>query len=139
MIRNSKKGFTMAELLIVVAIIAVLVAVAIPVFTTQLEKAREATDIANIRGVVAEMSAAYYDGKAPAGSPPDASYLIDGEYVDAYMFEFALKQKNDGWETDAPDMGANVTFVDEPTTSGGEPYVDVYMIVDTGEIFVDFF
>lgn len=32
--KTNKKGFTLAELLIVVAIIAVLVAIAIPVFTT---------------------------------------------------------------------------------------------------------
>ena len=44
---NSKSGFTLAELLIVVAIIAVLVAVAIPVFAGQLEKSREAVDLAN--------------------------------------------------------------------------------------------
>ncbi|MGO4946443.1 type IV pilin protein [Blautia sp. Sow4_E7] len=37
--KKSRKGFTLAELLIVVAIIAVLVAVAIPVFGSQLEKA----------------------------------------------------------------------------------------------------
>ena len=49
--KTNKKGFTLAELLIVVAIIAVLVAIAIPVFTSQLEKAREATDAANIRPV----------------------------------------------------------------------------------------
>ncbi len=47
--RLNKKGFTMAELLIVVAIIAVLVAIAIPVFTAQLNKARASTDAANIR------------------------------------------------------------------------------------------
>ena len=35
--KTNKKGFTLAELLIVVAIIAVLVAIAIPVFTAQLE------------------------------------------------------------------------------------------------------
>ena len=56
--RMNKKGFTMAELLIVVAIIAVLVAIAIPVFTTQLEKSREATDIANIRSGYAEATTA---------------------------------------------------------------------------------
>ena len=56
--RNNKKGFTLAELLIVVAIIAVLVAIAIPVFTNQLEKSREATDEANIRSLYAETVAA---------------------------------------------------------------------------------
>lgn len=57
--KNNKKGFTLAELLIVVAIIAVLVAIAIPVFTTQLEKSREATDIANVRSAYAAMIADY--------------------------------------------------------------------------------
>ncbi len=50
---NEKKGFTLAELLIVVAIIAVLVAVAIPVFTAQLAKARESTVAANLRSAYA--------------------------------------------------------------------------------------
>ena len=56
---HDKKGFTLAELLIVVAIIAVLVAVAIPVFNTQLTKSRQATALANLRSAYAEASAAY--------------------------------------------------------------------------------
>ena len=40
--KKRKAGFAFAELLIVVAIIAVLVAISIPIFTNQLEKAREA-------------------------------------------------------------------------------------------------
>ena len=51
--KENKKGFTLAELLIVVAIIAVLVAISIPIFTSQLEKAREATDAANLRAAYA--------------------------------------------------------------------------------------
>lgn len=56
-LRKNEKGFTLAELLIVVAIIGVLVAISIPIFTSQLEKAREATDMANIRSAYAEVSA----------------------------------------------------------------------------------
>lgn len=52
---RERKGFTLAELLIVVAIIAVLVAIAIPIFSNQLEKAKEATDTANVRAAYAEV------------------------------------------------------------------------------------
>ncbi len=66
--KNNRKGFTLAELLIVVAIIAVLVAIAIPVFTTQLEKSREATDVANVRSAYAEVITSYL-GNPTATSP----------------------------------------------------------------------
>ena len=66
---KKSKGFTLAELLIVVAIMAVLVGVAIPVFGSQLEKAREATDEANIRTEYAEAVTAYLsDGTNYPGS-----------------------------------------------------------------------
>ena len=48
-----KKGFTLAELLIVVAIIAVLVAISIPIFTSQLKKARLAVDHSAMRDAYA--------------------------------------------------------------------------------------
>lgn len=61
-VRENKKGFTLAELLIVVAIIAVLVAISIPIFNTQLEKSRDAVSISNIRAAYAEASAQYLTG-----------------------------------------------------------------------------
>ena len=64
--KNNKKGFTLAELLIVVAIIAVLVAIAIPVFTTQLESSKLATATANARGMYAE-----YMASCLAANPPE--------------------------------------------------------------------
>ena len=55
------KGFTLAELLIVVTIIAVLVAISIPIFTSQLKKARVAVNQANARAGEAAAYAAYLE------------------------------------------------------------------------------
>ena len=62
--KKNNKGFTLAELLIVVAIIAVLVAIAIPVFTTRLEQSRETADIANLRSAYAAAQVAALSGDA---------------------------------------------------------------------------
>jgi type IV pilus assembly protein PilA len=80
--KNNRKGFTLAELLIVVAIIAVLVAIAIPVFTGQLEKAREATDAANVRSAYATLV---------------ADYLENGKGKD---IKVDVTQKKADWQTD---------------------------------------
>lgn len=58
-VRGDKKGFTLAELLVVVAIVGILVAISIPVFTAQLSKARLATNQANMRAAKAAAVAAY--------------------------------------------------------------------------------
>ena len=64
----NKKGFTLAELLVVVAIIGVLVAVSIPIFTSQLRKAKVATDQANARAGKAAAVAAALEAQTEGGS-----------------------------------------------------------------------
>ena len=80
--RKDHSGFTLMEMLIVVAMIAVLVAISIPTFTNILEKSRESTDLANVRSAYAEVLA--------------AACLDDSENAEKTV---ALKQKVDGWQS----------------------------------------
>lgn len=86
--KKAGKGFTLMEMLIVVAIIAVLTAVAIPTFSGQLEKSREAADMANVRSAYAEVlsEVMLYDDES-------ISKMVD------------LKQKKDGFQTPNVDIG----------------------------------
>lgn len=59
---RNKKGFTLIEMLIVVAIIAILIAVSIPLVGNALDRARHATDAANERAAKAELSIQYLAG-----------------------------------------------------------------------------
>lgn len=71
--KRGYKGFTLMEMLIVVAIIAVLVAIAIPVFSAQLNNAKVAADAANIRGGYAAATADVAGNKDAASG--DTYYL----------------------------------------------------------------
>ena len=73
---KSAKGFTLAELLIVVAIIAVLVAIGIPIFTSQLEKSREAVDLSDVRSAYAEVMMAAITGDTTAYYTKDTNQTI---------------------------------------------------------------
>ena len=73
--RKNSGGFTIAELLVVVAIVGVLVAISIPIFSKQVEKARDAASVANLRSAYSQaMSyAVHYNGTFTGTSmiPPD--------------------------------------------------------------------
>lgn len=80
---KDKKGFTLAELLIVVAIIAILVAVSIPIFTSQLNNSKAKTDEANERAAKAAAVAAFFD--LPETPTADVVYNYDAEAGKVYI------------------------------------------------------
>lgn len=70
---NKKKGFTLAELLIVIAIIGVLVGIAIPVLNSQLEKSRKAKDLHTARSIESVLATAVNDGTIELAPPANAN------------------------------------------------------------------
>ena len=53
---KSKKGFTLVELMIVVVIMAILVAVAVPIYSAVTKNARRRTCIGNMREIVSQIN-----------------------------------------------------------------------------------
>ena len=96
---RNKRGFTLAELLVVVAVIAVLVGISIPIFTSQLEKSRESTDLANVRAAYAEVMAEAIDKENPK------------------PITVNLKQKQNGWQSSLPITIGGVTYNGENTAN----------------------
>ena len=93
------RGFTLMEMLIVIALIAVLIAIAIPVFASQLEKAREATDLANVRSAYAQVSTEALLGDS------EATVTVD------------LKQKQADWQSvDPVNIGGIVHYKNQGDT-----------------------
>ena len=124
--KNKRKGFTLAELLIVVAIIAVLVAIAIPIFTSQLEKSREATDAANIRAAYAQASVEVLETEKAV------TYKVNMVQTDAGFKSEGVKDAKIGGKTlssitDAKnDKPVYVTV----NTEGTAPTIDTTLVTD---------
>lgn len=87
---QNKKGFTLMEMLIVVAIIAVLVAIAIPVFNGALTKSKEAADVANVRATYAEWQTAMLTENTKAPADKDA-FLKGPAGTDTLTLNYADK------------------------------------------------
>ena len=103
--KRNQKGFTLMEMLIVVAIIAVLVAVAIPVYTAQMHKVRVAADWANVRAYYAQIQ---------------ADYMVTGEKNPKVPIAGTLNGKFD------PESFKRITFLDGTTVKlqAGAYYVE---------------
>ena len=77
-LKKKKKGFTLLELLVVLAILAILIAIAIPVYKNQKEKAAITAHNANVRVLETALESYRQDkGKLP----DDINELATGGYI----------------------------------------------------------
>lgn len=133
-VRENKKGFTLAELLVVVAIVGILVAISIPVFTAQLSKARKATNQANLRAAKAAAVAQfltdaddasettyYYDiqtGAVETVTTGDTNYIVSDANKVATIDAAASDKKYD--KIDVNIKPNTVTNATDTTLNGAE-------------------
>lgn len=134
--KMNKKGFTLIEMLAVIAIIAVLVAIIVPAVGSSTTKAKASTDAANLRSVLSAATIEYAETgsldalsiDAPA-SKLDSDYDqivvgLNGDAMEAYYTDgtnyisiTALTAVADGTDTDGVDtvVATTVTLTSSKT------------------------
>ena len=113
-VRGDKKGFTLAELLVVVAIVGILVAISVPVFTAQLGKARQATNNANLRAAKAAAVANYLTADENFGGKVEYEYNVDAGTI----------------TSDNVTVTGPQTEVNDPGVSKVEVYKTIYVTIE---------
>jgi prepilin-type N-terminal cleavage/methylation domain-containing protein len=126
MVRNTK-GFTLIELLIVVVIIGILAAIAIPKFSATREKAYISSMKADLRNLQSAQELYYSD---PANAYEYAAAIGDlDDFAESSGVEVTIEENStEGWSASATHSGTTETcdvYVGEaaPTTNATSPGV----------------
>lgn len=129
--QKNNKGFSLVELIVVIAIMAVLVGVLAPQLMKYVEKSREATDIQNCDSIASALKAYYADKEDQTDdvtinvTSAGVSETSDPAVKDAGMVKTKLKGKN--WTNIAikykPADGSIEYTITEDTTN--KPYYKI--------------
>lgn len=107
---KNKKGFTLMEMLIVVAIIVILLAIAIPSFNSALTKSKVAADEANVRSWYAEQM---------LNAMTEDDYELPAEGTESY---------------DGPDLQATGATVTVDNNESAETFQVTYSATDVDDM-----
>jgi len=120
---KNNKGFTLAEMLVVVAIIAIIIAIAIPTFTKVFEKSKETSDAANIRNEYSKVNTAVIT------ADETSEFFKSGVWRSDVV---SLSQNNEGWQDETLDKALSNIAVQR-----GTPVKDGFAFVEYDPSKVD--
>ncbi|MEK7859044.1 MAG: prepilin-type N-terminal cleavage/methylation domain-containing protein [Elusimicrobiota bacterium] len=130
MMRHRKRGFTLIELMIVVAIIGILAAIAIPKFADLIRKSSEGACKGNLGSLRSALSIYYADMEGQYPGDP-RSMTVNGKYLTAIP---KVKTPNYHAETSAVLSGSFSAGLQE---TGGWIYASDHTETEFGQVFVD--
>ncbi len=123
-IRRKDKGFTLIELMIVVAIIGILAAIAIPNFMNYQCKAKQSEAKSNLGNIRTAEEAYYAEKDSYGGTLADIGFDVKG--TDKQVYSYGLT---------ASGTGTTAAFTATATaTAGGKIVGDVWQIDNQGKL-----
>ena len=111
---KKQQGFTLIELMIVVAIIAILAAIALPAYQNYVAKSQVTAGLADIRGGVTAYEEGIQSGSAE--DPTDLTVLGLAESTARCAIEATGAFSDDGGQTIACTLKGNPRVVDQDVT-----------------------
>lgn len=115
---SKKKGFTLVELLVVIAIIAILATVSIVGYTAFIDKANDSNATTELSQIKDAVNAAVLDGKESVTVDADTDYVVDFTYADG-----ALSAKVGTEDATAEQIAAAMLALTEMTLKEGQSFV----------------
>ncbi len=139
---KNNKGFSLVELIVVIAIMIVLVAVLAPVFTKYVEQSRRATDVTNANTIAEAVLVEAADSNLPTNTTPvavDTSVITSVKEVpevkgDAVSGEATFYYKYDKASNTVEVYIGNDTDTDASGNLADETKAQTYKEADSGSL-----